>query len=109
MKITLHDFFKKGQLWSGLEGTIESINKRLTLLTKRARESSSREVNLIQHIKHLKAENIELKHRMNRIEEKLWDLKSVSNIHEKSIIKEVSYNNTKDLNAEQTNKELTKN
>ena len=97
MKMTLRDFFKKGELWSGLEEVIESINKRLALLAKHARESSNREMFFMQHIKQLKAENLEQKDRIHRIEERLWDLNIVSNSNKESIVKEISFKPTKDL------------
>ncbi len=92
MKMSLNSFFKKGELWSGLEGTLESITKTLKVLSKRVQNLSHRESILIEHIKHLKADNLELKNRMDRIEERMWGLNIVSNSNQESIIKDISPN-----------------
>ena len=88
MKISIRDIFRKGELWSNLEETIASIRKSLNHHSKCIEKSKNNEILLAHYIKQLKKDNSELKTRIEQLENRMWDLKVVSNSKDTIIVKD---------------------
>ncbi|UTW01251.1 hypothetical protein KDW99_09030 [Marinomonas rhizomae] len=104
MRISIRDIFRKGELWSNLEETIGSIKKSLTQHSKSIEKSKSNDIILMQNIKKLEKENSDLRNRMVLLENRLWDLKVVSNSNDAIIVKDAFENSNRPKSEVRANK-----
>lgn len=78
MKISIRDFFKQGEFWSGLQTALDKISGTVKQQGAYISKLEERSNLLVTHIKYLQSENKEMKDRLNRLEQRLWELNVVS-------------------------------
>lgn len=86
MKLSLKEFFKKGELWSTLESTIGVIKKQLNIHYGYIKDLKNNDLTLMNHINVLKDENKDLKRKLEELERRLWELNIVSNTEGVTIV-----------------------
>ncbi|PIE42175.1 MAG: hypothetical protein CSA47_01605 [Gammaproteobacteria bacterium] len=74
MKLSLADFFSKGQFWSSLEKSLKALQSKSKAQGKRIKKLKENDVQLAGYIKFLQKENDDLKRRIERLEDKIYEI-----------------------------------
>lgn len=103
MKFSLGNVFRTGDFWSNLEATIKALKKRIKQNSDHISDINKKNNMLLEHIKYLSKENQELKERLSKIEDRVWDLNVVNNSENLLIVKDIE---SSDLDGKNPNKAL---
>ena len=73
MGFSIKGFFKSGHLWATLDDNLKVLKEKLYTHSEIISVLKKRDIALLEHIREVRNENLELTSRVDLLEKRLWD------------------------------------